>query len=429
MADDGPVLQPLTTHDFDRAVGVTSAEAHDILDPTATYTLIRYEEYETREACGVCHRSRQASKRVVIRNERTGDEFPCGLDCLFRHFGVSVRDLEHDVSAPKRLVTAWQHFVRPRLTGSIAFRGTRHALEFIHEFVVPASHFPCPAAHEVSRKARQMRDDIQGLSVGTYDASIDVMIAFFHLQFEFGHDREAWEARRHALRHHPNLTTGDGPAFNAFYDDPTSLTWSSLAKLLQLLERLNKRKPSLRIQEQPPYAFPTIMAYLSGLRATAQRRVDLPPLESPRVALEAFRLEWPRLLREVRRGGRRVILLTGTDGAALASARLPAYLRAEAQEVGGDLIVSDVVHTHRPATVSAPLTSLAAMQREHQQVEVAERKPGEPSPVHYRGCVLYVPDRWHEAYGVWFRAGGVKEGRSQTERLLGPPRQHRAARA
>lgn len=410
---------PLKVHELELEVEVLASSSRRNL-PKETHLIYQLLEFGKLVRCDVCRRPHQTGKTVKMRNLRTGTIFSCGLNCLDTNFNVNARDLEVNTLVKKRLVRAWQRYVAPALKGKTFELTDKEWFRQIADFLPDAVSFDCPAAEELAGELRQMLRDWSAVTVGGYDTAIDRLVVFLSLQYDHRERPLFFKDKGKAYLDHPRLKDAHRLPLQQFFSEPSSLTSSQLAQLITVGDKLKKqRNLPLMVKHLKPYNFANQETYKARLAELAHDLADSDSEDIEQSHIQTAKGVTKDLIHNIKRGGLAFHTVADRDVSKVAYLELPAYLRASAQEVGGDLYFSDCVHETRPLTVQMNTGSVRSMQRSAQLEDKEEANRPEPKPVYYRTIAVWKPDVWHLAYEMWFKYGGIDKGRARLEDLRG----------
>ena len=381
------------------------------------FTAIRYTEVSVLSECYVCGRTHQAQRRVTIVNNSLQKSFQCGLDCMEKYFSLERKDLEKSSFPLKRIASAWEAFRRAADASFAGFGGTKEAVADMHERFSELSREK-PAMRQVRNVLADILRNLVSVQGGAFDEEISALRNLLGIMHEAAKAPDTLRDRSAALTDHPLLTRAQQDLAVKVLENPGALAWRDLLILSQALSAIATRKVTVRLKDAPAYKFESETDYLLALKARAREIVNgLNERERLEPASSFYRhlRETARELRK-QKGGLATLVFEDASLKRLEALEPDPAMFNELRAAGVHYLAADGAKHYEETTVRLERISVREMLKEG-QLEEKEGEPRKPRAGYLRSVVLYLPDPYHSCYAVWFRYGGMREGRRRLEDL------------
>ena len=383
------------------------------LSPEHPYTLIRYEEFDSLQACYVCNTREKAGRTVVIRDEVTRKEFRSGLDCLREQFGVTKAALRGQVAPLRVLFNYFFAYVgkcAPDMVSTLSGRPSSFILDLMSRSLSGLASFPCPAVSEAQKLLGELAQNSGWVNQGYYEAELLKLRALIALQYDHLYHPTLFEARGKALLGHPKIKGDNRQKVEGFFSSPGDARLGQISGVANLFREAKSYNLRLRNPHVPPYNYPDERSYLTGLCRTMEAEAVgvTDRIERYHKARRELAIEVRAEDVKGRAQGRSVFALADEDREAIVTYSPPGRLIKTLREQGVFFYLSPLTQAYTRSSVSLDEDALSRRLR--------QASDAEPANGYFRGAVVWKPDTYHGAFSVWHRYGG-KNGRTQLEDL------------
>jgi hypothetical protein len=411
---------PFKTHFVDMPIQIRSrVVCPPIYSPDGNYTLIQFDEHAEKVRCDACDTEDKAKKRVLIRDDATGQIYSSGLNCLEKYFGIYESELKGRVLAIRLLVGSWQKFVNKSTSKPVFYSSNVEALRSMADFLTDAASFECPALDEAASKLRVLAENIGAANNGGYKETIDCIQDLISLQDEHRHRPQLFEDRKVSLLTHPKLSPDERKFIEHFYTSLYSVTLRDIKRFSAILKELRQRNLTFKNPSFPPYSFESETKYLQTLQMHMEAVSAKVSKSHERYFHDEREGAISNEVREVRKNGYAVLSLADVDRMEMFTYELPDWLQKELREQDIYFHLSSKTEDFEESEVTPLQGGVDAMLKASQQDYdyKKSKKFDKPKNGSFRGFVMWRRDRWLDVYGLWHKYGGIPKARNLLERL------------